>query len=258
MAMADTRQVGALLLVAGAVCAFWALGDKDSSDEHEVSGKISEVKLDSPNADITIKVGDSEKTIVKEKCSYWLVKHGDAYKVDGETLRLTSDCGWQCHVDFEVTVPRGTKVTGENGSGDLSIAGVSGVDASSRSGRVELEDITGDVKLELTSGEAAIDRLTGKLDFEATSGDLSAEHLKGGPVNVKTTSGDLHVSLDEAADVTAEGTSSEIHIEAPAGDYQINTKAQNGDVDNNLTDNPAATHKINATTVSGDIDLSTN
>ena len=231
--MADTRQVGALILVAGAVCAFWALGDKDSSDEHEVSGKISEVKLDSPNADITIKVG-------------------------GETLRLTSDCGWQCHVDFEVTVPRGTKVTGENGSGDLSIAGVSGVDASSRSGRVELEDISGDVKLELTSGEAAIDRLTGKLDFEATSGDLSAEHLKGGPVNVKTTSGDLHVSLDEAADVTAEGTSSEIHIEAPAGDYQINTKAQNGDVDNNLTDNPAATHKINATTVSGDIDLSTN
>jgi DUF4097 and DUF4098 domain-containing protein YvlB len=75
---------------------------------------------------------------------------------------------------------------------------------------------------------------------------------------VKTTSGDLHVSLDEAADVTAEGTSSEIHIEAPAGDYQINTKSQNGNVDNDLTDNPAGTHKINATTVSGDIDLSTN
>jgi DUF4097 and DUF4098 domain-containing protein YvlB len=256
--MADTRQVGALLLVAGAVCAFWALGDKDSSDEHEVSSKISEVKLDSPNADITIKVGDSDKTTVKEKRSYWLVKHGDAYKVDGETLRLTNDCGWKCHVDFEVTVPRGTKVTGEHGSGDLSITGVSGVDASSRSGRVELDDIIGDVKLDLTSGEAAIDRLTGKLDFEAVSGDLSAEHLKGGPVNVKTTSGDLNVSLDEAADVTAEGTSSDIHVEAPAGDYQIHTQTHSGDVDNGLTNNTTAAHRINATTVSGDVDLSSN
>jgi DUF4097 and DUF4098 domain-containing protein YvlB len=256
--MADTRQVGALLLVAGAVCAVWAVGDKHSTDEHEVSSKISEVELDSPNADITIKVGDSDKTTVKEKRSYWLVKHGDAYKVDGETLRLTSNYGWQCHVDFEVTVPRGTKVTGDNGSGDLSIAGVSGVDASSVSGRVELEDITGDVKLHLTSGHAAIDGLTGKLDFDATSGDLRAEHLKGGTVNAKAVSGDLHVSLDEANDVDAQGTSGDVHVEAPAGDYQIRAEAHSGDVDNDLTNNPAAAHKINASTVSGDVSLSSN
>lgn len=256
--MADTRQVGALLLVAGAVCAFWALGDKDSTDEHEVSSKISEVKLDSPNADITIKVGDSDKTTVKEKRSYWLVKHGDAYKVDGETLRLTSDCGWKCHVDFEVTVPRGTKVTGENGSGDLAITGVSGVDASSRSGRIELDDITGDVKLNLTSGDASVSRLTGMLEFDGMSGDLRAEHLKGGPVTVKTTSGELSVSLDEATDVTAEDTSGDIHVEAPAGEYQIHTQTRHGEVDNELTNNAAAAHKIDASTVSGDVDLSSN
>jgi DUF4097 and DUF4098 domain-containing protein YvlB len=256
--MADTRQVGALLLAAGAVCAVWALGDKDSTDEHEVSSKISEVELDSSNADITIKVGDSDKTTVTEKRSYWLVKHGDAYKVDGETLRLTSDCGWKCHVDFEVTVPRGTKVTGENGSGDLSIAGVSGVDASSLSGRVELENITGDVKLHLTSGQAAIDGLTGKLDYDGTSGDLRAEHLKGGPVNAKTVSGDLRVSLDEANDVEAHGTSGDVQVEAPAGDYQIQAGTRSGDVDNELTNAPAAAYKINASTVSGDVSLRTS
>jgi DUF4097 and DUF4098 domain-containing protein YvlB len=254
--MAETRQIGALLLAAGAVCAVWALGDKDSTDEHVLSNKISEVRLDSPNADITIKVGDSDQTTIKEKRSYFLVKHGDAYKVDGETLRLTSDCGWQCHVDFEVTVPRGTKVTGHNTSGDLSIAGVSGVDADSESGRVELENVTGDVKLHLTSGNASVDGLTGKLDFDATSGDLSAEHLKGGPVNAKTVSGDLNVSLDEPADVDARGTSGDIHVEAPASDYQIRTDTRNGDVDNELTDNTTAVHKISATTVSGDVDLS--
>jgi DUF4097 and DUF4098 domain-containing protein YvlB len=153
-------------------------------------------------------------------------------------------------------VPRGTKVTGHNTSGDLSIAGVSGVDADSESGRVELENVTGDVKLHLTSGHASVDGLTGKLDFDATSGDLSAEHLKGGPVNAKTVSGDLNVSLDEPADVDARGTSGDVHVEAPAGDYQIRTDTRNGDVDNELTDNTTAAHKISATTVSGDVDLS--
>jgi hypothetical protein len=255
--MAETRRLGALLLAAGAVCAVWALGDKDSNGEHVLTSKISEVRLDSSNADITIKVGDGDQTTVKEKRSYFLVKHGDAYKVDGETLRLTSDCGWRCHVDFEVTVPRGTKVTGHNTSGDLSIAGVSGVDAKSESGRVELTNVTGDVKLHLTSGHVAIDGLAGKLDFDATSGDLRAEHLKGGaPVNAKTVSGDLHVSVDEPADVDARGTSGDVEVEAPAGDYQIHTGTRNGDVDNELTDNATAVHKISATTVSGDVDLS--
>jgi DUF4097 and DUF4098 domain-containing protein YvlB len=255
MAMADTRQVGALLLVAGAVCTVWMLGDKDSSDRHEVSSKISEVRLDSASSDIAIKVGDSDKTVIKEKRSYWLVKHGDAYKVDGETLRLTNDCGWQCHVDFEVTVPRGTKVTGEHGSGDLSIAGVSGVDASSNSGQVELDDIGGDVKLSLTSGSAVINGLSGKLDFDATSGDLRAAHLKAGPVRAKTVSGDLDIAVEVATDVTAEGTSGDIHVEAPAGDYRIRTGTRSGDVDNDLTDNASADHKITATTVSGDVAL---
>ena len=49
-------------------------------------------------------------------------------------------------------------MTGENGSGDLSITGVSGMDARSRSGEISLRDVTGDVKLDLTSGDVEIDR----------------------------------------------------------------------------------------------------
>jgi DUF4097 and DUF4098 domain-containing protein YvlB len=255
MAMADTRQVGALLLVTGAALAFWSFGDKEATDEHEVTGKISVVDLDSPNADITIKVGDGDKTTIKEKRTYWLVKHGDSYQVDGQTLRLDGDCGWQCRSDFEVTVPRGTKVTGDNGSGDLAITGVSGVDATSRSGEVLVRDVSGDVKLDLTSGDVSVDQLTGRLDIQATSGDVNAIHLKGGPVNVKTTSGDLRLALDEANDVTAEGTSSDIQVLAPAGDYQTHTNTHSGDVANGLIDNPEGTHKIDATTVSGDVQL---
>jgi len=254
--MATPGQVGALLLVAGAGMAFWSFGDKDSTSTHEVTDKISVVRLDSPNADVTIKVADVDKTTVEERRSYWLVKH-DAFGVDGETLKLDGDCGWRCRADFVVTVPRGTKVTGENGTGDLTVAGASGVDVSSRSGEVSLSDVTGDVKLDLTSGDVEIDRLTGKLEIEANSGDLEAKHLKGGPVNVETSSGDLNLGLDEAVDVRAKGTSSDIDVTAPSGAYQVHTKTHSGEVDNGLGNDPAGGHSIDASTVSGDVTLAT-
>jgi DUF4097 and DUF4098 domain-containing protein YvlB len=256
--MATTRQAGALLLVAGAGMAFWSFGDKDSTSTHEVTDKISVVRLDSPNADVTIKVADVDKTTVEEKRSYWLVKHGDAFDVDGETLKLDGDCGWKCRADFVVTVPRGTKVTGENGTGDLTVAGASGVDVSSRSGQVSLTDVTGDVKLDLTSGDVEIDRLTGKLEIEANSGDLEAKHLKGGPVNVETSSGDLRLELDEAVDVRAKGTSGDIEVTAPSGGYQVHTDTRSGEVDNGLGNDPAGGHSIDASTVSGDVTLATH
>ncbi|TCN37154.1 putative adhesin [Kribbella orskensis] len=255
--MADTKQVGALLLVTGAALAFWSFGDRESSGEHRVDSKISTVRLDSPNADITIKVGDGDTTTVQEKRKYWLIKHGDTYSVDGETLKLDGDCGWQCTADFVITVPRGTKVTGENGTGDLSITGVGGIDASSRSGDISLRDVTGDVKLDLTSGDVEIDRLTGKLDIVATSGDIDATRLKGGAVNVETTSGDLQLELDEQNDVRAKGTSSDVEVKAPAGDYKVHTETRSGDVENGLGNAPDGSHSIDASTVSGDVTLAT-
>lgn len=253
--MATIGQAGALLLVAGAGMAFWAFGEKDSSNKHEVSDKISTVRLDSPNADVTIKVADVDKTTIEEQRSYWLVKSGDAFEVDEETLTLDGDCGWQCRADFVVTVPRGTKVTGQNGSGDLAISGASGIDAKSRSGEVSLTDISGDVKLDLTSGDVDIDGLTGKLEVNANSGDIEAKGLKGGPVRVDITSGDLRLELDEAADVRAKGTSSDIKVTAPSGSYKVHTDTRSGEVENGLGDAPDGSHSIDASTVSGDVTL---
>lgn len=253
--MATTRQVGALLLVAGAGMAFWTFGDRDSNSKHEVTDKISLVRLDSPNADVTVRVADVDKTTVEQKRAYWLFKRGDAFKVDGDTLRLNGDCGWNCRADFVVTVPRGTRVTGDNGSGDLTVNGASGVDTTSRSGKIALTDITGDVKLDLTSGDVEIDRVTGKLEVMANSGDIEARQLKGGPVNVETTSGDLELDLVEAVDVRAKGTSGDVEVTAPAGAYKVQTKTHSGEVENGLGDDPAGEHSIDADTVSGDVVL---
>ena len=70
--MADTKQLGAMLLVAGPALAFWPFGDRESAGEHQVDSKISTVQLARRDADITIKVGDGDTTTVQEKRKYWL------------------------------------------------------------------------------------------------------------------------------------------------------------------------------------------
>lgn len=256
--MAESKQLGAILLVAAAGLAFWQFGDRDSDDSHQLDERITTVQLAADRADVTIKVSDDDKTTVQEKRRYWLWKHGDAYSVDNGVLKLDADCGWQCSADFEITVPRGTKVTGENGSGDLSISGVSGMDVKSRSGKIELSDVSGDVKLDLTSGDVEIGDLTGKLNIKANSGDIQASGLKGGPVDVETSSGDIEVQLAEANDVRARGTSGDVEVTAPAGGYKISTDTRSGEVDNELGNDSNGSHSIEATTVSGDIDLRGN
>jgi hypothetical protein len=255
--MAETKQLGAILLVAAAGLAFWQFGDRDSDESHSIDEHISSVQLAGNNSDVTIKVSDDDKTTVQEKRRYWLWKHGDAYKVDNGVLKLDADCGWRCSADFVVTVPRGTKVTGENGSGDLSISGVGGVDAKSRSGKIELHDINGDVKLDLTSGDVEVSSLTGKLQVKANSGDIEASGLNG-PVDVQTSSGDIKLRLTEANDVRAKGTSGDIQVAEPSGSYKVNTDTRSGDVDNSLGNDSNGSHSIDATTVSGDIELRSN
>ncbi|GAA1153707.1 DUF4097 family beta strand repeat-containing protein [Kribbella jejuensis] len=253
--MAENKQLGIILLVAAAGLAFWQFGDRDSDETHQITDKITTVQLAAGHSDITIKVSDDDRTSVREKRKFWFFKHGDAYSVNDGTLKLDGDCGWQCSADYEVTVPRGTKVTGENSSGDIQISGVAGIDAKSTSGKIELRDVEGDVNLHVTSGDVSVHGLNGKLDVKANSGDIEAKDLKGGPVNVETTSGDMELTLAEANDVTAKGTSGDIEIRTPGTDYKTSLDSQHGDIETNLANNTAGTHTITATTTSGDIEL---
>ncbi|MFI5729733.1 DUF4097 family beta strand repeat-containing protein [Kribbella sp. NPDC051587] len=253
----ESRQLGVAVLVIAAGIGLWQFAGKDSDDEHKVEAKIDTVQLAADNADISIKVSDDDTTSVTEKRHYWFFKHGDAYSVDGSTLKLDGDCGWNCTADYEVTVPRGTKVVGENGSGDLTLTGVAGIDADSGSGKVELADVTGDVKLDLTSGDVSIRNLAGRLQVKGNSGDIDAEGLRGGAVEVETSSGDIGLDLAEANDVQVKGTSGDVDITAPGG-YRVTTDTRSGDVENNLGNDTAGTHSLSATTVSGDIELDRN
>ncbi|MGH3368925.1 MAG: DUF4097 family beta strand repeat-containing protein, partial [Nocardioidaceae bacterium] len=237
--------------------AVWSFGDRDTDETHEVQDRISVVKLDTDEGNVTIEAAEVEQTTVHEKRSFWLIKRGDAFKVEGDTLVLNGDCGWNCDADFVVKVPRDTKVLGDLGSGDVVLSGVAGVDTSSQSADLKVRDVTGPVRIETTSGNVELDRIKGTLDVEVNSGDVTGRHLSGGSVRLKATSGDLKLDLDEPNPVSAEATSGEIDVTVPDDSYEVTADTSSGDKDIKVPSVTDGTHRIDAHTTSGDIALKT-
>ncbi|GAA0576903.1 DUF4097 family beta strand repeat protein [Kribbella sandramycini] len=254
----ESKKLGVAVLVIAAGFGLWQFGDRGKDAEHRVDAKIDTVQLAADRADISIRVSDDEQTVVREKRRFWFFDRDDAYSVDGGTLKLDGDCGWNCDADFEVTVPKGTKVIGKSGSGDLKLVGVAGVDADARSGDIEVSNVSGDVDLDLTSGDVSVHNLTGRLNVKANSGDIEAAGLRGGAVAVETTSGDMELQLSEANDIRAKGTSGDIEISAPGDGYRVDTRTRSGDIENGFGNDSSGARSLSVETVSGDIELQRN
>jgi hypothetical protein len=254
--MADNRQLGALLILAGAALAVWSFGDRESDDTHRVSDKISVVELTGHDSDVTIEVSDSAETTVKEKRSFWLINRGAAYRVEGDKLILDGDCGWNCGADFTVTVPRNTRVTGELHSGNLTVSGVSEVNVQERSGDIAVDNVTGPVKVKSNSGEVRLGDVAGPVDVEVNSGEIKADALHG-TVKAKANSGDVEVTLAAPSDVTIEGGSGDVKVTVPHGSYAVQTDTGSGEVDDDevVPDPTAPEHRLNLSTRSGDISV---
>lgn len=255
--MIEGRQLGAALLVAGAGLAIWSIGDRDATDTHTIDDMITEVRLETGSSNINVKVGD--KTSVKEQRSFWGMKRGDVFRVDGDKLILTDDCGWRCDVDFVVTVPANTKVTGDIGSGDLLLEGVGSVNAETGSGDVTARGLKGDVKLHLGSGDVEINGVTGAVDVEVGSGDINATGLADGKVTATTGSGDIDLKLTKPNSVTAETNSGDLTLTVPeSGSYKVVTDTGSGDETVKVTNTPNGEYTLDLRTSSGDIDAKTS
>ncbi|HZO63887.1 MAG: DUF4097 family beta strand repeat-containing protein [Kribbellaceae bacterium] len=255
--MPDGRSVGAGLVLTGLALAVWGFGDRDSNETHTVDAQIGMVELDMKSGDVRIETGDVDRTTVREHREYWLMKTGESYKVTDGKLVLDGDCGWQCTADFVVTVPRGSKVTGETGSGDVVLEGLGDIDVESGSGNVTATDAAGAVTIDIASGDLTVDGAAGPVDLETKSGEIKAGRLTGGQhVQARAASGDIELDLDAPAQVTADGRSGDISVRVPEGSYNVEADTRSGDTDVQVASSPEGTHLLKLDTASGDVEVS--
>jgi hypothetical protein len=219
---------------------------------------ITEIQISGGDGDVTIRGGGTPGQVtIARVVRYRGDEPGRTYRVTGSELSIDTDCGRVCSVSYEIEVPEGVAVRGENGSGDLRLTGVAEVDVEAGSGGISVTDSSGDVTVGTGSGDIRVRSVAGSLTASAGSGGIDARDVSGGSAQVKTGSGDVTLALDRPADVRGEVGSGNLTVTVPAGRYRVQTSTGSGDANVGVTQDPTAEHLLDLDSGSGDITVTT-
>jgi hypothetical protein len=160
---------------------------------------------------------------------------------------------WFSNTDFYVTIPGTTTVQIAINSGTIDVHTGSGLNASTSSGSIDLENMQGSTTAHTKSGDVTANNLNGPVTISASSGSLRMQHIKG-QLNAQTWSGDVVVRTSAlSGDSLLQTQNGSVHFDGsidPQGNYRMNTTS--GDVDLTLPSNAA--FSLAASTGSGNVE----
>lgn len=230
-----------LFSVLSSACVFPTETTIEHSDV-EVGTPVDAISLDIHAGDVTVIVGDVERTQVNR-----ILRYGrnppelDAF-MDGSTLVLEARCPGlgQCSVDHEIVLPRSAALDASTGSGNVLVIG-----------------LLDDVVIETGSGDVDLEDIEGELVVGTGSGDVDGRGLTAATVSVDTGSGDVDLRLDAApSDLFVNTGSGDVGAVLPSGSYRIKTSTGSGDVSiDGLTSDSTSNDHIQIETGSGDINI---
>jgi hypothetical protein len=229
-------RFGGIVLFAAALAAATALtacgapGTSTVQDRADLTGTITEVRIDNDAGGVTVTGGPGSPS-VERTVSYRGTPPGPSHRVDGTTLVLAG-CGYNCGAEYVVHLPAGIPVSGRTSSGAITLSGVGRVDVETSSGAVEID---------------GADRVRA----HTSNGGITGRGL--GQVDASTSNGRIDLTLAEAADVTAQTSNGAITVTVPQSTYAIRTDTTNGDTDLHVPNDPAGAHTLDLRTSNGGI-----
>jgi hypothetical protein len=248
------RRAGAITLVAAASAALAGCGGGIGATltfNDVETAKVNEIVLDGSSSDVEVSTAAITETRIT-RIVHSNTDPGPSYTRSGSQLHLGTSCGHNCRVSYRIVAPTGVAVTGELSSGTVALTGVASADVHVSSGDIEIRDATGPVKARTTSGDVRVTDSKGPATLEATSGEVQAINV-GGSVTATATSGNIDVKLDVPASVTASASSGNVDVTVPAGAYQVRVRADSGDRNVGITNDPAAKNVLDLKASSGDV-----
>jgi hypothetical protein len=216
---------------------------------------VAEIRLSGGGGNVTLLPAEDGKVHIHREVRYRGDRNDSTpYHLEGSTLVVSTDCGWRCGVSYEIRAPRGVKVTGENGSGDVTLTGASDVDITVDSGGIVINRPTGTVRARAHSGDIEVSGAAKDLDLQVDSGNITGRDLRAPHTVAQTSSGDVDLRLTAAGAVQAEADSGSITVQVP-GDksYQVQANADSGTKTVEVPLDPASPYLLRLVTGSGDI-----
>jgi DUF4097 and DUF4098 domain-containing protein YvlB len=129
----------------------------------------------------------------------------------------------------------------ENVSGDISVQVAKELaSVSTVSGDATFGELQGDIKFQAASGSLSVGRLEGSLNAQTASGDVTVTTAVNGNISVQTSSGEVGVGI-------AEGTAAQLDLRTKSGRVRNSLQVSDGPADGDET------LVVHARTGSGDV-----
>lgn len=136
--------------------------------------------------------------------------------------RVSDGLTWkdQRRMDLVVDLPSGVKLVVEDSSGDLTIRDVGQLDLDDSSGDARIEGVSGSLTVEDSSGGLDIRRVKGDVDVEDSSGEIRITEIDGnvrvrdgsGGIRVTEVRGDFVLERDGSGGVDYSGISGRVDL----------------------------------------------
>lgn len=124
------------------------------------------------------------------------------------------------YIDIEMVVPEALFLQVDDGSGSVSIAGVSALSLEDGSGPIEISNVFGDVYVDDGSGSIEISNVDGLVSIDDGSGDLKILESNGVHI-IDDGSGDIHIANIIQNVYIEDDGSGDIDIQDIGGDVEI-------------------------------------
>lgn len=162
-------------------------------------------------------------------------QQGSSIKIGRHTERLNN-----ISIDYDITLPAGGEVEATSGSGDVRVERISGgVKVETGSGGIEASEIGGLVSLETGSGDIRAG-LANARDVKAHtgSGNLRLGNVQG-PLRADTGSGNIDISGKPSSSWKLEAGSGSVTLNTGQSHFTLDAETGSGDVH---SDPPLLTH----------------
>lgn len=250
VATAALGSAGVLLLTG---CSIGWDGRNTATDDNTVEQAFSAVRIAGDQGSIKIRTGS--KSTVHRTIRYDKNKPGTTHRVEGSTLVVEACRERNCRIDYELTVPPGTRVDGSIDSGSIDVDGASTVNVKMDSGSTTVRHVSGKVNVDSSSGSVDVADVGDTVVVRADSGRVKVADVRA-PVTVEVESGIVNVGIATPQDVRVRADSGNISVSVPQGQYRVRTQTDSGQIDNNIGDQPSGTHQLDLHTDSGNITVS--
>lgn len=191
--------------------------EADSEKRFKVSGAAT-LSVENACGEVAITVGEPDKIIISaHKVAFGSSSDAaqnelKAMKVDVSqngneiSVKFKRDASFAQNannrVDFNITVPKETRVTADTGSGDITLHGTQGrAELESDFGNVSASLVSGDLKLSSSNGKVNATDIAaggGIVDLSSSFGAISLRKAMAGEVKVSTSNGFVELDNVEA------------------------------------------------------------